>query len=248
MAGGEVTVTGSSRTDAGVHAALNSCHVDLTRVSKPGKEAVPHSPEVVARGVNHFLSKMGGDLRVRMALAVPREFHARHRATGRTYQYRIFSGGDPPSVFEQGTVWHVREPLDVMSMSRAAAVLEGEHDFSSFRAAGCVAASPVRTLDELSVRVTDGGAQWVPGAASSLSSRAPQLQIMVTARARSFLYHQVRLMVGLLKAVGSGKVDVKAVPGILGRRTPTALPCKMAPPTGLFLAQVHYDGLDMRSC
>lgn len=241
MATEGVSVTGSSRTDSGVHAALNSCHVDLTRVSKQGKEVAPHDPDVVTRGVNHFLSKLGNDVRLVKCLAVPPDFHARHRASARTYHYRILTGVQPPSVFEQRTVWHIKEHLDVMEMSKAASMLEGDHDFSSFRASGCVSKSPQRTLDELSVRVTDGGGQWDPSS-STPSLSATRQCILITARARSFLYHQVRMMVGVLKAVGTGHVQPSAIPGILNKRSPTALPCKMAAPSGLFLARVHYDG------
>uniref|UniRef100_A0A2P2KZG9 tRNA pseudouridine synthase n=2 Tax=Rhizophora mucronata TaxID=61149 RepID=A0A2P2KZG9_RHIMU len=82
---------------------------------------------------------------------VPTDFHARFNARERTYFYRLLSGPEPLSTFEKERAWHVPEKLDLISMQAACKVLVGHHDFSSFRASGCQAKSPIRTLDELSV-------------------------------------------------------------------------------------------------
>eukprot|EP00899_Mesostigma_viride_P016119 jgi/Mesvir1/24508/Mv21854-RA.2 len=147
-------IHGSSRTDAGVHALGNTAHLDICRVSKrkPGQTLAPHEPSAVLKAINHFLRKAGTlDVSVRGAHRVPETIHARYAATSRVYHYRILSGSLQPSAFEQGRVWHVHEELDVDAMRSAAEILLGRHDFSSFRAVGCQARDPVRTLDVLTV-------------------------------------------------------------------------------------------------
>ncbi|KAL0348224.1 UNVERIFIED_CONTAM: tRNA pseudouridine synthase A [Sesamum angustifolium] len=151
--GQPVSIFCSSRTDAGVHALSNVCHVDIERISKrrPGAVLPPHEPSVVKNAVNHFLQKNEGDIKVTDVLCVPADFHARYEARERTYFYRLLSGKDPLAIFEKDRAWHVPEELDLLAMQKACQVLVGHHDFSSFRGAACQAKSPIRTLDELSV-------------------------------------------------------------------------------------------------
>ncbi|CAI5973801.1 unnamed protein product, partial [Closterium sp. NIES-64] len=133
-------VVGSSRTDAGVHALGNTCHVDIQRVSRryPGKQVPPFLPKELTRAINHFLQLSAAEASVVAAREVPRSFHARFRATQRTYLYRIHASPSAhPSIFDRNRVWHVPAHLDVHAMRAAAATLCGFHDFSSFRASGC---------------------------------------------------------------------------------------------------------------
>ncbi len=150
---------------------------------------------------------------------VDEEFHARFSAKERAYVYRI-TNRRPPLTVDRGLSWWVPSPLDPERMQDAAEVLLGNHDFSSFRATACQAKSPVKTLDELNVK-WDGG------------------DIRIYARARSFLYHQVRNMVGSLKWVGEGKWtkdDLKKALDAKDRRAggPTV------PADGLYLINVVY--------
>ena len=134
------------------------------------------------------------------AEAVDDDFHARFSATERRYLYRILNRR-APAVLERERVWWVAQPLDAGAMHDAAQILVGRHDFSSFRAAECQAKSPEKSLDALNVaRLGD--------------------EIHVTARARSFLHHQVRNMVGTLKRVGEGKWTADNVAPRAGRETP----------------------------
>ncbi|XP_073023320.1 uncharacterized protein [Primulina eburnea] len=202
--GQPVSIFCSSRTDAGVHALSNVCHVDVERISKrkPDEVLPPHEPSVVKRAVNHFLQKNEGDIMVLDVRCVPSDFHARYRAQERTYFYRLLSGNEPLSTFEKDRAWHVPEELDLVSMQQACQVLVGRHDFSSFRAAACQAKSPVRTLDELTVTEVASSPYFPSGLKRELSgetnqgfgSRKGHRCFVVTARARSFLYHQVVLM------------------------------------------------------
>ena len=116
---------------------------------------------------------------------VDEEFHARFSAKERAYMYRITNRRSPLTV-DRGLSWWVPVPLDLEPMRDATEVLLGKHDFSTFRATACQANSPVKTLDQLDVT-------W------------EGQEIRIYTRARSFLYHQVRNIVGSLKMVGSGK-------------------------------------------
>ncbi len=150
---------------------------------------------------------------------VPAEFHARYSAVERRYRYRIVNRR-PPLTLDRGRAWRISYPLDAGAMHEAAQVLVGKHDFTSFRAADCQAESPVKTLDELTVsRYGD--------------------EIEVAARARSFLHHQVRNMVGTLKLVGDGKWTVRDVAKSLAARD-RAEAGQTAPADGLYLVGVKY--------
>ncbi|PQQ04805.1 uncharacterized protein Pyn_32777 [Prunus yedoensis var. nudiflora] len=270
--GQPVSIFCSSRTDAGVHALSNVCHVDVERISKrkPGEVLEPHEPAVVKRAVNHFLQKNQGDVMVIDVRSVPANFHARYKAQERTYFYRLLSGAEPLSTFEKDRAWHVSEELNLRAMQEASKVLVGHHDFSSFRAAGCQAKSPIRTLDELNVSEvvstpcfpsimerkqnnleedphagmnkseTDPPPSFNGGADLGFGLRKKHRCFVVTARARAFLYHQVRLLVGVLKAVGTGDLKVPDVERILNAKTVTAA-SPMAPACGLYLGHVKYD-------
>ncbi|GMH06764.1 hypothetical protein Nepgr_008604 [Nepenthes gracilis] len=280
--GQPVSIFCSSRTDAGVHALSNVCHVDVERISKrkPGEALPPHEPSVVRRAVNHFLQKDEGDVMVIDARFIPSDFHARYKAQERVYYYRLLSGTEPLSSFEKDRAWHVPQDLNLHAMQEACKVLVGRHDFSSFRAAGCQANSPIRTLDEL--RVCEAfSTPYFPSAESSLkkfigedlSTHSDNLEVrmatssnydgqetvnhgslcefgrrrehscfIVTARARSFLYHQVRLLVGVLKSVGTGDLTTCDVEEILNAKSVTAA-SPMAPACGLFLGRVKYESV-----
>jgi tRNA pseudouridine38-40 synthase len=154
------------------------------------------------------------------AAVVDDDFHARFSAVERVYLYRIVNRR-PPLTLDRGRAWRVASPLDAEAMAAAARVLIGHHDFTSFRAALCQAKSPLKTLDALDV-VRDGET------------------IEVTARARSFLHHQVRNMVGTLKLVGEGKWSADNVAGALAARDRAAAG-PTAPADGLYLTAVRYD-------
>jgi tRNA pseudouridine38-40 synthase len=147
-------------------------------------------------------------------------FDARRSARARIYRYRILNRRAPP-VLERDRVWHVGTLLDAEAMAEAAALLLGRHDFTSFRDSACQAKSPVKTLDRLEV------------------ARAGD-EIHVTARARSFLHHQVRNMVGTLKLVGQGKWRPAQVAKALEARDRAAAG-PTAPAQGLYLVEVIYD-------
>jgi tRNA pseudouridine38-40 synthase len=150
---------------------------------------------------------------------VPDDFSARFSAVERRYLYRILNRRALPAL-ERHRVWHVPHPLDAAAMHEAAQILVGHHDFSTFRAAMCQARSPEKTLDQLDVsRLGD--------------------EIQIVARARSFLHHQVRNMVGTLKLVGDGKWSRADVAEALAARD-RARGGPTAPADGLYLTGVRY--------
>jgi len=150
---------------------------------------------------------------------VSEHFNARTSARARHYRYRILNRR-APAVLERDRVWHVGPPLDVEAMREGAQHLLGKHDFSTFRDALCQAKSPVKTLDVLDV------------------ARHGE-EVVVEARARSFLHHQVRNMVGTLKLVGLGKWSPAHVLRALEARDRRA-GGPTAPPQGLYLVEVVY--------
>ena len=153
------------------------------------------------------------------AAVAPADFHARFSATSRAYVYRI-ANRRARLALDRGRKWWVPGPLDAAAMAEAAKVLVGRHDFSTFRAALCQSKSPVKTLDVLTVeRVGE--------------------DIAVSARARSFLHHQVRNIVGTLKLVGDGKWTTADVRAALEARD-RARGGPTAPPEGLYLVEVGY--------
>lgn len=212
LSGENVKIRGAGRTDTGVHATGQVAHVDLSKDWRT---------DVVRDGVNAHLRPL--PVAVLAAERVPGTFDARFSAVRRHYLYRIINRRAPLTI-ERGRAWLVERKLDPAAMREAAQVLLGCHDFSTFRASQCQAASPVRTLEQLDV-----------------TQRGDEILIHVSAR--SFLHNQVRSIVGSLELVGCGKwsvMDVRAALDARDRRRCGAV----APPEGLYLAGVDY-GLGM---
>lgn len=162
----------AGRTDAGVHAFNQVVHLD---------SPVQRDAFSWLRGTNRHLP---ADIALQWVQAVPEDFHARFHARGRRYRYLLLEHPLRPAL-EAGAVGWTFRPLDAEAMRKAAALLIGEHDFSSFRSSECQAKSPVKTLR--SIGISRRGAYWrfdVDGSA--------------------FLHHMVRNIMGCLLAVGQG--------------------------------------------
>jgi tRNA pseudouridine38-40 synthase len=174
-------------------------------------------PDTVRNAVNYHLKPHPVSvLRVEI---VGEDFHARFSAKWRAYRYRILARRAPLTI-DRGHVWLVTVPLDDAAMREGAAHLVGHHDFTSFRSSICQAASPMKTLDLLEIE-----------------RRGEAIEIR--AKARSFLHHQVRNMVGTLKLVGEGKWTPADVARALAARDRSAAG-PTAPPDGLYLTEVGY--------
>jgi tRNA pseudouridine38-40 synthase len=208
FSGESVVIRGAGRTDTGVHARGQVAHFDLARAWEPFK---------VREALNYHLKP---DPIVALdAEVVADDFDARFSATGRHYLYRILARKAPPAL-EKNRVWWVPRPLDPAAMAEAASAMIGRHDFTTFRAAGCQAASPVKTLDRLVVSVSGE-------------------EIRIEASARSFLHHQVRSLAGSLKHVGEGKWRPSDMEAALQARDRSRCGA-LAPSRGLYLMAVDY--------
>ncbi|MCW8914349.1 MAG: tRNA pseudouridine(38-40) synthase TruA [Magnetovibrio sp.] len=202
----------AGRTDAGVHGLGQVAHFDLQR------------DDITANAVQGALNyhTKPHPVAVTAVEVVDEDFHARFSATEREYLYRILNRR-ARAALEHGHVWWVPQPLNATAMHEAAQVLVGQYDFSSFRASHCQAKSALKTLDQLDVsRVGD--------------------EIHIKARARSFLHHQVRNMVGTLMEVGRGKWTVDDVRAARDAKDRSAAG-QTAPPDGLYLVRDGYGPL-----
>lgn len=205
-----INIYGAGRTDAGVHALGQVAHFDLGT-----KMDLFHLREAF----NARLRILSAPVSVVEVEEVSADFHARFSAKGRGYIYRLLNRR-APTVLLKDRVWVVGYPLNVDKMRAGAKYLLGHHDFSSFRGAGCQALSPEKTLDKLDI-ITNGA------------------EIDFVVEARSFLYHQVRNMVGTLKEVGDGKLQPEDVKTILEKKN-RACAGVTAPACGLYLSKVMY--------
>jgi tRNA pseudouridine38-40 synthase len=205
-------VQGAGRTDTGVHATGQVAHVDLPRAWDPFR---------LAEALNAHLRPL--PVAVLATALVADSFHARFSAVERRYTYRILNRR-APLTHDAGLAWRVQARLDADAMGSAAQALVGRHDFTTFRAAMCQAASPVKTLDEIRIET-----QEVPGGQ----------EIRLHLRARSFLHNQVRSIVGSLERVGAGAWPEARIAEALAACDRAACG-PVAPPEGLCLTRVVY--------
>jgi len=208
LCGTPTRINGAGRTDTGVHAMGQVAHVDFAR---------EWPADTVRDAINAHLRP--APIAVLSATRVDDTFDARHSATARHYRYVIVNRRAPLAL--ERHAWQVAPALDAARMGEGATHLLGRHDFTTFRASQCQAASPVRTLDRLTVR-RDGA------------------HILIEASARSFLHNQVRSMVGTLVEVGIGRWAPGDVAGALAACRRSACG-PVAPASGLFLMEVDYE-------
>ncbi|MEO8487879.1 MAG: tRNA pseudouridine(38-40) synthase TruA [Betaproteobacteria bacterium] len=204
----EVAAAPAGRTDAGVHATAQVVHAD-----------VPDDRPLTAwvRGVNAHLPDA---VAVLWAHPVTAAFHARFAASARHYVYVLLARSERPGLMAGRVGWYHRG-LDVQAMREGAALATGRRDFTSFRAAGCQAKSPVKTLHHFDV-----------------DSTGDLVRFSLTADA--FLHHMVRNLVGALVTIGAGRAPPQAMTGILDARDRTRGPATFAP-DGLYFTGADYD-------
>ena len=205
----KVILYGSGRTDAGVHAIAQSAHFLTTTKIK--------NKFLFLNTVNFFLKKKKISI-----LKINKKklgFHARFSAKKREYKYVIINRTAPLSL-EYNKAWHIKSLLNFNLMRKAAKLLEGNKDFSTFRASSCNSKSPIKTLEEATVKKL-------------------KTKIIIIFKSKSFLQQQVRSMVGCLKFVGEGKWNLKKFEYIIKSKT-RANCAPPAPAHGLYLFKVYY--------
>lgn len=198
----------AGRTDAGVHGLAMRAHADIAKAITPFR---------LMEALNARLRP--DPVAILTCDIVPENWHARFSCIGRAYVYRIVNRR-APLTFEKGLAWQIPQHLDEAAMARAAALLVGKHDFTTFRSAHCQSDSPVKTLDRLDV-IREGD------------------RIAVHAEARSFLHHQVRSMVGCLALVGMGRWSIEDMGAALAAADRSTLGLN-APPDGLYFVRADY--------
>lgn len=202
-----VSVACAGRTDTGVHATAQVIHFD-------SGAARDHRNWLL--GANAALPQ---DIALTWVQSVADDFHARFKARARAYRYVILNRASRPALLRDRVCWQ-HQPLDLAAMQQAAQLLVGEHDFSAFRAVGCQAKNPVRTLSRLAL------------------SRSGDL-LYLDVEANAFLHHMVRNLAGTLLRVGRGEAGPGWVREVLAGRD-RRLAGITAPAQGLYFVQVSY--------
>lgn len=222
MAGEAIEITGSGRTDAGVHAIGQVANFHLRGTWECGQ---------IREYLNQYLPE---DIAVSSVEKVDERFHSRYHAVSKTYLYRIHTG-DVPEVFDRKYVYDYRTPLDLERMQKAAALLVGTHDFKSFCGNRKMKKSTVRTIREIRIekqcKVQFGN--------SAYAQSGEELQIFYTGD--GFLQNMVRILTGTLIEIGDGRRAPEDVTEILAAKERAAAGYT-APACGLTLLNVTYAG------
>jgi tRNA pseudouridine38-40 synthase len=210
ITGERIRVTGSGRTDSGVHA--------LAQVAG-FKSDKALAPEQWQRALN---GRLPDDIRILDVAQLDRPFDPVRDCRGKRYRY-VICDGRVHDVFLRHYRWHVPLRLDAQRMQAAGQMLVGRHDFASFQGAGSPRATTVRTIRELTV---------------GRNPDDPH-EVRLEVEADGFLYNMVRNIVGVLVDVGHGRLDANHVVEILAARD-RGQARRTAPPEGLFLVRVDY--------
>ena len=205
----KIKINGAGRTDKGVHAFGQHANFKINKKIKNEKKFL--------NSLNFFLGKKSISI-----ISIKRKksiFHSRFDAKERTYEYKIINREGSLSL-DNSKAWHVKTKLNIILLKKGAKILEGTHDFSTFRASSCSAKSPIKKM--YSVKVNKKGDQ-----------------IFLIFRSKSFLQNQVRSMVGSLKYLSSGKWSLKEFKKAFfsKKRSNCAPP---APACGLYLQNIKY--------
>ena len=205
----KIRINGAGRTDKGVHAFGQFANFILKKKIEDKNKFL--------NSINFFLRK-----NLISIIAIDKKnqkFHARHQAKERIYEYHITNRQGSLSINKYKS-WHIKKKLDMDSLKKAAKLLEGTHDFSTFRAASCSAKSPIKKMNSIKVKKKGD-------------------KIFIRFNSRSFLQNQVRSMVGCLKYISTGKWNFNEFKKAFKskKRAKCAPP---APACGLYLLNIKY--------
>jgi len=203
-----VVMSGAGRTDAGVHALGQVAHFETEK----NLDAFRIQECMNAYLVDYPISVLSVE-------QVDEDFHSRFSAVERFYIYKIVNRRSKLAL-DINRAWKILRPLDAKRMDNIAQILVGKHDFSAFRAKGCQALSPIKTLNSISVE------------------RFGE-QVIIKLAAKSFLYHQVRNIVGSLQKVGTGEWSEDEFLSVFKSKDRSQA-AATAPACGLYFWKVRY--------
>ena len=205
----KIKINGAGRTDRGVHAFGQFANFLI-------KKKIEDKIKFL-NSMNFFLGK--NLISIIEIKEKKKEFHARYHAKERIYEYQITNRQGSLSI-DKGKSWHIKKTIDSSILKKGAKILEGTHDFSTFRAASCSAKSPIKKIN--SVKINRRGDK-----------------IFIRFSSRSFLQNQVRSMVGSLKYLSTGKWSLNEFKKIF--RSKKRIDCAPpAPACGLYLMNIRY--------
>lgn len=217
IAGEDIHIHGTSRTDAGVH-ALGQC----ASFSWNSRMPVEKLELVMNRRFGAGgLGRMGspGDIKVVEVKEMPEDFHARYNCKGKTYRYVIDRTGD---IFKRKHAYQFAEPLDIEAIKEAASHIVGTHDFKCFETSGGTPReTTVRTVFDLTVEDKEES-------------------IVFEITGDGFLYNMVRIIIGTLVEVGLGKKKPSDLPMIIESKDRSKAGFT-APPQGLYLKEIYFE-------
>ncbi len=205
----KIIINGSGRTDKGVHALGQYANFKV-------KKKINNKDKFI-ESMNFFLNK--SSISIIDVIRKDLDFHARYSATERIYEYNIINRKGSLSL-EKNRAWHIKKKLDMNLLKKGAKILQGTHNFSTFRAASCSARSPIKKLNLVKVTKKND-------------------KIIIKFKSKSFLQNQVRSMVGCLKYLSIKKWDLKKFNYVFKSKD-RKLCAPPAPPHGLYLKNVIY--------
>ena len=205
----KIRINGAGRTDKGVHAFGQFANFSLKKKIEDKNKFL--------NSINFFLRK--NLISIVNISKKNKEFHARHQAKERIYEYHITNRQGSLSINKYKS-WHIKKKLDIKLLKKAAKLLEGTHDFSTFRAASCSAKSPIKKMNSIKIKKKGD-------------------KIFIRFNSRSFLQNQVRSMVGCFKYISTGKWNINEFKQVFKskKRIKCAPP---APACGLYLLNIKY--------
>ncbi len=203
-----IGTTAAGRTDSGVHALGQVIHFD-TKLKR--------SMHSWVKGINAFLPE---SIRVKWAVEVSDDFHARFSAKQREYQYLLLNQPINSAIMRQNCGWTFYN-LNIDLIKKSLLKFKGKHDFNAFRSSECQAKSSVRTISKISVK-------------------QQKEYFLFTFVADAFLQHQIRNMLGTILKVGYGAIDVSRIDLLLKQNDRRLVPATFSP-NGLYLTNIRYD-------
>ncbi len=205
----QIRINGAGRTDKGVHALGQYANFKVNKKIESEKKFL--------NTINFFLKKnLISIIKIKKKTNV---FHSRHDAKERIYLYKIINRVGSLSL-NKNKAWHIKKKLNINLLKKGAKLLQGTHDFSTFRASSCSSNSPIKKMNAVNIKKKGD-------------------EITIEFKSKSFLQNQVRSMVGCLKYLSTKKWSISEFKKVLKskNRSRCAPP---APAEGLYLMNVKY--------